>query len=254
MRKPKEDTLTIGLLIIIIFLVVSFLYSSVKQKTAPTFIYVRKPETISVKPQPDTPITPIITAPVVVSPPPTPWKIYSNKEYGFAFIYPSTWTLRENSSNKQVTVTSDTAPGSEFAPGLDDTPPLEVIGFQDADKSFFTPYVETKYGEITYDETQKTLVDESHTPPRCLPVSTLSGVVGAMKSIIYGGSLVADPAHSESAVLTKKGDIIIASESWEVGSDANQNTQIKDEVAKIMTSFTLLNGNTVSIPNCTTGN
>ena len=243
MRRPKEDSITKVLLVIIILVTVSFIHTTSEEKIPFVSPPINRPETLSARsievPQSVPP--PVITPPVVITPPPTPWKIYSNKQYGFAFIYPSNWTLRENSSNKQVTVQTD-------------TPTLEVIGFQDANKSFFTPYVETKYGEIAYDNTQKTLVDASQTPARCLPVSTLSGVSGAMKSIIYSGNLVSDPAHSESAVLTKTGSIIIASESWEVGSDQNQNKQIKDDVAKILTSFTLLNGNTVSIPNCTTGN
>jgi hypothetical protein len=244
MRRPKEDSITKVLLVIIILLTASFMYSMVKEK-APYFVSapINRPESLSAKfiEINNLIAPPVINPPVVLNPPPTPWKIYSNKQYGFAFIYPSDWILRENGSNKQVTVQTD-------------TPALEVIGFQVADKSFFTPYVKTKYGEITYDGTKKTLLNISQTPPGCLAVSTLSGVPGAMKSIIYSGDLVSDPAHSESAVLTKTGSIIIASESWEVGSDQNQNKQIKDDVAKIMTSFTLLNGNTVSIPNCTTGN
>ena len=152
----------------------------------------------------------------------------------------------------QVTVTSDTNSGQSVDGS--GTIPLEVIGFQDTDKNFFTPPVETKYGQIQYDENKMTLIDTSGPKPRCLPASPLLGITGAIKSITYGGSLMSDPAHTESAILTKDGSIIIAGESWEVGSDEKQDELVKEQVAKIVTSFTLLNGNSLSMATCATQN
>ncbi len=247
MRKPKEDSVTIVLLIIIILLTISFAYSTVFKHAPVHSAPITRPETISVKPEPESQVVPISDTPIIPKPP-VGWKLYSNASYGFSFMYPDTWTLRENSSNKQVTVTSDINSDQQTA-GSGNIP-LEVIGFQATNKNFFTPHVETKYGEIAYDEARKALVDESVAHPICLSSSTLLNVPGTIKSITYGGSLMSDPAHTESAILTKDGSIIIANESWETGSDEKENETVKQQVAKIVTSFALLDDNSVSIPSC----
>jgi hypothetical protein len=184
---------------------------------------------------------------------PTAFSIYSNPAYGFSFTYPSTWKLTD-SSDKTVTITSDVGSGIK-GDGSSFDIPLESISFKATNKNFFNPHVNTKYGQIAYDEKTKALVDVSETPQRCLSASPLLGSLHlggntAVKSITYGGSLMSDPVHNESAVLTTNGSIVVVTEESERSTDETINKKATDQVMQIANSFSLLAGNTVSIPAC----
>jgi hypothetical protein len=68
----------------------------------------------------------------------------------------------------------------------------------------------------------------------------------SIKSIVYGGSLMSDPAYSNSAILTSNGQIIIVNSQQGAAITPELSTQL----SKIASSFKLLNGNTVFIPEC----
>lgn len=182
---------------------------------------------------------------------PTETSTYNNPTYGFSFTYPSTWKLTDR-SDKTVTISSDQLTGAAAAGSQI---PVESISFRPVDKSFFTPHINTKYGEIGYDESLKTLVDVSEKPSRCLAASSLLGGLhqagnAAIKNITYGSSLMSDPVYTDSAILTKGGTIIIVREEYEPSTDEEKNKIAADQVLKIANSFALLNGNSVVVPAC----
>jgi hypothetical protein len=173
------------------------------------------------------------------------WKTYTNSVYGFSFEYPATWKLVEDNNKKEVTLTSDSVTSGA------NSMPLEVLSFAATTKNFFNPPLGTKYGEIAYDSNRMTLVDSSSSPVRCLSAAPIFNTAGAIEGITYAGSMMSDPAYSNSAILLKNGGIVLADEDWEVDdTDQAKNTTAKADVAKIASSFTLLNGNTVSVAAC----
>jgi hypothetical protein len=119
------------------------------------------------------------------------------------------------------------------------------ITFKATDKTFFDKTISTKIGIIKYDEKLSALVSDS-----CLKVGKLFGNVEgnntSIQSIIYGGSLMSDPAYSNSAILTNNGRIIIV--------NSQQGTaitpQLSEQLSIIANSFKLLNNNTVFVPDC----
>jgi hypothetical protein len=168
------------------------------------------------------------------------WKTYYSSQYGFSFMYPSNWTLTEK-TNKQTGLAE-----VDISSNLDsDIPgvPAEEIDFSTVYKSYFSPPIGTKYGNITYDDTKMALVDQGSTPVRCLPVSSLLQIPNAMASFTYSGSLMSDPAYMDYAILTKNGPIILVSDYIEGTTDTALRTNIAD-------SFTLLNGNSAVVPAC----
>ena len=164
-------------------------------------------------------------------------KTYTNSEYGFSFNYPNSWKLSEDKIKKEVTVdTNDIASGV----GGDYSYPSWSITFKATDKSFFNNNrVSTKYGIITYDENLKALMSD-----QCLKAEKLLG--GVIQAIRYGGSLMSDPAYSNSAILTSNGGIIIVNSYQGVAI----TPLISDQLSVIANSFKLLNGNTVFVPAC----
>ncbi|MDB4984302.1 MAG: hypothetical protein JWM20_481 [Patescibacteria group bacterium] len=173
----------------------------------------------------------------------TNWKTYSSTKLGFSFKYPDTWKLVEDLTKKTVTITSDSI--SDQYKGV----PLEQITFKATNKSFFTPPVVTKVGAITYDNASKSLVADG-----CLPASPLFGSAGSIAAVNYGGSLMSDPAYSDSAILTKSDLIVISHRSMEAGSGEATNTLAQNQAGQVGASFSLVNNNEVFVPACTPAN
>jgi hypothetical protein len=161
------------------------------------------------------------------------WKTYTNTEYGLSFIYPSSWKLSEDKSKKEVTVsTNDTD-------GVDVTFPSWKISFKTTDKSYFNSNrVSTKWGIITYNEETKSLFSDG-----CLKSESLSPTI---QTIRFGGSLMSDPAYSESAILTTNGNIIVVRSE----QGAGLYPELESQLSIINHSFKLLNGNKVFVPEC----
>ncbi len=164
-------------------------------------------------------------------------KTYTNAEFGFTFNYPISWELSEDKLKKEVTIdTNDKAGGVD---GM--SYPSWRITFKSTDKSFFNNNrVSTKMGIITYDENLKALVSDS-----CIKAEGLLGT-NTIQAIRYGGSLMSDPAYSNSAILTTSGKIINIDSYQGVPS----NPQIENQLSTIIKSFGLLNGNAVFVPQC----
>ncbi len=175
------------------------------------------------------------------------WKTYSNAQFGFSFDYPATWKLTEDIVKKEVTIDTNDALTNE---GGSFSYPSWLITFKATDKTFFTQQrISTKMGIITYDENTKALMSDDY----CLKARQLFGTnppnpsnTSTMQSISYGGSLMSDPAYSNSAILTSNGQIITVY--------SQQGSVITPELtailSKVASTFTLLNGNTVFVPEC----
>lgn len=172
-----------------------------------------------------------------------PWRTYSNSTLGFSFQYPSNWQLTENPTINSVTIaTSDateTVEGRAF--------PTEAISFRLADKTYFANNkVSTKVGIITYDENLKALVSDT----RCLKAGKLFGNFPSnttmVRSISYGGSLMSDPAYSDSAILTTNGQIIIVHS--EQGGPLSP--EMLSEMSRVASTFLLIGSNTIFVPAC----
>ncbi|MEO5646512.1 MAG: PsbP-related protein [Candidatus Paceibacterota bacterium] len=198
------------------------------------------------------PVTPIEnpTPATTDTTPSVSWLTYTNADYGFSFQYPSTWKLSEDKTKKSVTIKTVEYSAAVEKNDID----YESITFQATTKAFFTPHLGTKYGEIAYDDKQGAIVDVSSSPVRCLDTSTLlSGlhqITTAIKTIPYSGSLMATPAYSDAAILTKNGSIIIVTENNEPSTKTTASNLITANVKTIANSFTLLGGNTVVTPAC----
>jgi hypothetical protein len=241
-NQQKGSIVTVLLVIIVLLVVIGGVYVYVTRKAETPVVPVTTTQPVGT-------VSPVSTTSPVTQPAPAGWSTYTNNVYGFSFIYPATWKVTEDDNKKEVTVTSDTTvPADQTGTGI---MPLEVLSFGVTDKNFFNPPLGTKYGEIAYDNTLMTLVDSSSTPARCLPVAPIFNAPTGVKGIAYAGSLMSDPAYRNSAILTKNGSIIIAAEDWETdNTDQTKNTAAKDDVAKIANSFSLLNGNTVTVASC----
>ncbi len=209
---------------------------------------------LAFKPKGATTVSPITTVPEQqptttpqqTTPPAATSKTYSNTQYGFSFQYPNTWKVTEDKSKKEVRIdTNDIAIyGQGYVPY-----PSWSITFKATDKSFFNPPIGTKYGLIGYDESRSALTDGD----RCLSSGKLFGNnppdannTSSIQSITYGGSLMSDPAYSDSAILTTNGEIIIVHKE----QGAPYTPEIGDQLSAIASSFKLLNGNTVFVPTC----
>ena len=167
-------------------------------------------------------------------------KTYSNSSNGFSFSYPSTWRIVSDPLDKnQIKITTidtvDNTGGASY--------PTYSITFKTTDKTFFNQPnrpIQTKYGEIAYDQNHNSiLIDE-----QCRPVEDLEG--SSLQGVRYGGSLMSDPAYSDSAIVTtNKNIIIVHTEMGIAPSDATRG-----QIKAILDSFSLLNGNKVFIPVC----
>lgn len=181
------------------------------------------------------------------------WITYSNNKLGFSFQYPSTWKI--NTSENSVTVTSDSS--TNLGINNQNPIPLEQVTFTSTDKSFFNVPINTKFGQITYDVNQNALVDSGESPARCLQATPLINIPDGFKGIMgvhFGGSLMSDPAYSDFAILTNNGPIIIIASQSERGTDDDQNNLVQDQIIKVYSSLSLLNGNTVFVPACAAQN
>jgi len=188
----------------------------------------------------------------------TSMKTYSNTGLGFSFNYPSDWRLTEDTLKKEVTIDTNDIGGTNLENRDNPTYPSWKITFKAIDKSYFTQQrISTKMGIITYDETLKAFtVDDNGDLPggsTCLKAVQLFGSnppnpnnTSAIQSINYGGSLMSDPAYSDSAILTNNGEIIIIHSQQ--GTAATP--ELMNQLSKIASSFKLLNGNTVFVPAC----
>lgn len=178
------------------------------------------------------------------------WKSYTNAQYGFAFDYPSSWKLSEDPSKKEVTISTNDI-GDVNLENKDNTQyPSWSITFKATDKTYFTKQrISTKMGVITYNENSKALMSDDS----CLKAAQLFGNnpsnvnnTSSIYSITYGGSLMSDPAYSNSAILTTSGEIIIVTSQ----QGTSLTSDLSDQLSKIATSFKLLNGNTLFVPAC----
>ncbi len=164
------------------------------------------------------------------------WKEYSSSEYGFRFNYPGDWKLTEDKIKKEVTIDTndigDVVEGGTF--------PSWRITFKSTDKTFFNNLQPTKMGVITYNEKESAVFADD----RCIKGTKLLG--GLTQAFTYGGSLMSDPAYSNSAILTKNGEIIIVN-SYQ-GSVITQ--KLEKQLSTIVNTFKLLNGNSFFIPEC----
>ncbi len=226
--QNKKNIIIIILLIIIILILgyVAFLKpEKVNQDTVANY-------------QPPVTNTPAVT-PSQNNPTPvaTNIKTYTSPD-GFSFNYPSSWKLSEDLIKKEVTInTNDNALLVE-----NHTYPSWSITFKATDKTFFTQQrISTKMGIITYDENTKALMSDS-----CLKATQLFGSNPPIQSITYGGSLMSDPAYSDSAILTTTGEIIIVHSQ----QGAVITPELSNQLSQIASSFKLLNGNTVFVPEC----
>jgi len=166
------------------------------------------------------------------------YKTYLNTQYGFSFDYPNTWKTSEDKNKKEVIVSTDDMVDRMAYPSWS-------ISFKSTDKNFFNTVRPTKMGVITYSEKESALFADD----RCIKAEDFGfGTTknNLIKKFIYGGSMMSDPAYSNSAILTTDGNIIIV--------DSRQGVVITPDIDKqlslITNSFKLLNNNKVFIPEC----
>lgn len=168
----------------------------------------------------------------------TTWNTYSNAQNSFSFKYPSDWIISENSINNTVKISTK----SKTVVGVDNSgnpvayAPDYSITFTKTDKTFFNQPINTKYGQVTYDEiNNRVLIDGECRTVTALATSSIQGVT-------YGGSLMSTPAYGDSAIVTKNKDIIIVhTEQVDAMTD-----DLLIQVKTIMDSFTLLNNKIIT--------
>ena len=168
------------------------------------------------------------------------WKTYYSGQFGFSFMYPSTWKVTEKSNKAGLAEVALTSNLDSDIVGV----PAEEVDFSTVYQSYFNPPIGTKYGTIGYDSTKKALVDTANPSSPCLPASTLLQIPNALPAFTFGGSTMSSPAYFDSAILTKNGQIIVITDNIEGTVDKAADT-------KVATSFTLLNGNSAAVPSCT---
>jgi hypothetical protein len=160
----------------------------------------------------------------------TTYKKYVDNTLGIQFEYPSHWKVTEKKDTNSVTISSNT------------TSAMDIM-FSTIAKTSFEP-VNSKVGNISYDESQKALVDGLDTPARCLPYRGLMNVEGSVVAFQYAGSLMSTPAYSHYAVLTTGENMVLVHESSYMFDE-----KIAEEKKHIYESFKLIRSEPFS-PSC----